>query len=176
MGSFSCSFLIDKAGYKTILIIAGILGAITTAICCIKTHWGLYFAMRLLNGVPTAMISASASPFASMLGSVKQRSYIGVAFQIFATFSQFYQAVFTTTITFGSDNNYWVPMFISILMFTGLSVITFFLPDPKFCAKKGAKATEEGESKSVASVSWKELFTNKKYRKCLILGAFYPFG
>lgn len=25
-------------------------------------------------------------------------------------------------------------------------------------------------------MSWKELFTNKKYRKCLILGAFYPFG
>lgn len=90
MGSFACSFLIDLAGYKMILIWAGFLGAITTGICCVKTHWVLYFVMRLLNGIPSAMISASASPFASMLGTVKQRSFIGVAFQIFATFSQFY--------------------------------------------------------------------------------------
>lgn len=57
IGSFSCSILLDKLGPKNLSMISGLTAAIFHAISIPRVHWGYLFAMRLLMGIPSAIIS-----------------------------------------------------------------------------------------------------------------------
>lgn len=82
--------MIDKVGPKWLVIVCGILGAVTQAIGMIRTNttpsqvahngWVLLFVMRMLNGIPAAIIATVTSAWMAEYATVKQRGFIGVMY------------------------------------------------------------------------------------------------
>lgn len=74
-------------------------------------------------------------------------------------------------------NNYWIVLIATVIIFACCTIIAFFLPDPKFRCKKGSNVSQtESNVEPVQIISWKTLFTDKRYRKSLIVGCFYAIG
>lgn len=82
----------------------------------------------------------------------------------------------TLTKNFG---NYWIILIVTVIIFAVCTILAFFLPDEKFRCKKGQTQNvqkEETPAEPVQIISWKTLFTDKRYRKSLLLGSFFAIG
>lgn len=141
--------------------------------------WILLFVMRMLNGIPAAIIATVTSAWMAEYATVKQRGFIGVMYQIFITFGIVINSLLLFTLTLTKNfNNYWIVLIATVIIFAACTIIAFFLPDEKFrCGKnKHATHTDEAKADPVKIISWKTLFTDKRYRKSLIVGCFYAIG
>ena len=80
VGSFICTFLVDKVGPKWLVITCGTLAALFNLLCCIKSEWYYLFVMRVLMGCPSAMITTVAPNWVATMATSKQRGILGVLF------------------------------------------------------------------------------------------------
>lgn len=114
------------------------------------------------------------------MASIRTRGYIGVLYQLFVTFGIVINSLLLLTVTLPRKyHNYWLVLLAAVVVFCMCTLLAFFLPDPKFwCGKKGKVQVEAQEEKAleVKPVSCKVLFTDKKYKRSLIVGCFYAIG
>lgn len=99
IGSFSCSFLLDKMGPKWLTLVSGFSAAVFHALCMIRVHWGYLLAMRILMGIPSSIISTVVPAWISSIATVKQRGILGVFFQLFICAGIIFAALILFAIT-----------------------------------------------------------------------------